>query len=519
MKHNKFVKGAFVLIVFNLIGKVIGAFYRIPLAKIVGSVGMGQYQLVFPLYCLVLTIATSGIPVAMSKLVAGFNSQNRFNDSKRLLKTSIILLTTLSAIGSATVIFGARFFAGLQGNVNNAICFYGIAPAVFFVGLLSAFRGYFQGNLIMFPTAFSGLVEQVLKMVLGLFLANSFLEFGTEYAVFGALLGISISELVSVVFLSVFYLCYSLKNKKVCNLEPDTYKNLSRQLLSLSVPITLGGLISPITAMVDSLIVVNLLMFSGFSNETSTMMLGLQSGVVEPLVNIPVIIAVSVSIVLLPSISDVSAEKSQEKIKNIIEKAYQITLSISIACFVCFVIFGEQILSFLYGGSLDVFELQTAMKLLFVGGLNIVFLALVQVTASALQGLGNASFPVKTLTVGCVIKILLDLILVSVKSINILGASIAGGVCYFTVFLLNYRKIKELTKASIVDLCFYISIQECFVCLFAFVVNVLMKMVFSDFVSLIIAGFVAVSIFLVTYFVFFMRDKNNEDFLSENKLT
>ena len=121
--------------------------------------------------------------------------------------------------------------------------------------------------------------------------------------------------------------------------------------------------------------------------------------------------------------------------------------------------------------------------------------------------------------IGCVIKILLDLILVSVKSINILGASIAGGVCYFTVFLLNYRKIKELTKASIVDSCFYISIQECFVCLFAFVVNVLMRMVFSDFVSLLISGVVAVSIFFVTYFVFFMSNKNDEDFLSENKLT
>ena len=63
------------------------------------------------------------------------------------------------------------------------------------------------------------------------------------------------------------------------------------------------------------------------------------------------------------------------------------------------------------------------------------------------------------------------------------------------------------------------TLRVAIVCLFAFVVNVLMKMVFSDFVSLIIAGFVAVSIFLVTYFVFFMRDKNNEDFLSENKLT
>ena len=62
MKNNTFIKGAIILIIFNLIGKVIGAVYRIPLAKIVGSVGMGQYQLTFPLYCLILTISSSGIP-------------------------------------------------------------------------------------------------------------------------------------------------------------------------------------------------------------------------------------------------------------------------------------------------------------------------------------------------------------------------------------------------------------------------------------------------------------------------
>ena len=78
MKNKVFVKGAVVLILCNLIGKVIGAVYRLPLARIVGGVGMGQYQLTFPLYCLILTISTSGMPVAISKLVAEYNSKNRF---------------------------------------------------------------------------------------------------------------------------------------------------------------------------------------------------------------------------------------------------------------------------------------------------------------------------------------------------------------------------------------------------------------------------------------------------------
>ena len=126
MKNKGFIKGALILIVFNLVGKVVGAIYRIPLAKILGSMGMGQYQLTFPLYCLILTIATSGIPVAISKLVAEFNSKNRFNDSKKLLWISVLILTIISFVGAVLVVINAKIIAKWQGNVDAFICYYGI---------------------------------------------------------------------------------------------------------------------------------------------------------------------------------------------------------------------------------------------------------------------------------------------------------------------------------------------------------------------------------------------------------
>ena len=121
--------------------------------------------------------------------------------------------------------------------------------------------------------------------------------------------------------------------------------------MNQAIPVTIGGLIAPVTAMIDSLLVVNLLMFTGFSNEIATTYLGLQSGVVEPLLNIPVIIAVSISTVILPNISKLSAEKSKDKVNDYIQKAMQISLCVSIACAICFVIFGRQILEFLYGST------------------------------------------------------------------------------------------------------------------------------------------------------------------------
>lgn len=516
-KHNKymknnFLKSAIILIVCNLIGKVLGAVYRIPLAGVLGSVGMGMYQLVFPLYCLILTISTSGMPVAISKLVAENNSKNNFNNSKKILKISLLILTIVSFVGAAVVIVFARFISKIQGNIDIYICYYGIAPAILFVGMLSAFRGYFQGNLLMFPTAISSLIENIVKMILGLLFANRLIVFGVEYAVLGALIGVSISEFVSVLFLVICYFIFNKKKNKKTELKSESFKFLTKQIFSLAVPVTLGGLIAPITAMVDSLLVVNLLMFSGFSSARATTMLGLQSGVVEPLVNIPVIIAVSISMVLLPNISKFNAENSKEKIKNVIENSFQISLCISLACAICFVIFGEQILNFLYGSALKEDELLIATKLLFLGSFNIIFLSLVQVTAGALQGLGYSKVPVKSLLVGCVIKIVLDVVFILIKPINIYGSVLSGAVCYFVVFMLNYFRLKRLINVDLKDTFFYIAIQECLVCMFAFFANKICVLLFSQTISMFVAGLITVAVFFVTYYVFFVYGKKSLDF-------
>lgn len=511
MKNNAFVKGAVVLIIFNLIGKVLGAVYRIPLANILGTVGMGKYHLVFPLYTLILTISTSGVPVAVSKLVAEFNAQGRFCESRKVLKIAIGVLLVVSLIGSAVVVFGAKFFSNIQGNSDIYICFYAIAPAVLFSSVLSVFRGYFQGNLLMFPTAISGFVEQVVKMTLGLFLARRLSSFGGVYAVFGAVLGVSISEFFSFVFLFVFYLFYSRKHKGL-NIQVEAgYRFLTKQLASMAAPITFSGMVSPLISMIDSLLVVNILMLLGFTNKNATMMLGIQAGIVEPLVNIPTILSISIATVLLPNISKKSSENSGEEVKNMVEKAIQISLSISLTFFICFLIFGRQILEFLYGARFTPDEVNLAVKLLFLGSVNIIFLSLIQVFSSTLNGLNQQKYVMKTTLVGCLIKIILDVALISISQINIMGAVISGGISYLIIMLLNYKKVRKLTGVKISNFYFYIAIQTSIVCVFAYFVNALIRMVLGDVVAMFLAGGMAGTVFLVTYYAFFIHSKNNEE--------
>lgn len=507
MKDNNFIKGTLILIICNLIGKVLGAIYRIPLASIIGGEGMGQYQLIFPLYCLVLTISTSGIPVAISKIVSQFNANGEYQNSKKLLKISLFLLTGISIICAGLIVIFAKFIATLQGNFDIYFCYYAIAPAILFVGILSALRGYFQGNLKMHPTAISGLIEQVIKLIAGLFLAKRFIDLGTQYAVFGAILGISISEFVACLYLMISYFVFNKQNKQKTAGELLKNRQLSKKLMDVAIPITFSGLIAPLTAMIDSFLVINLLIMIGFSNSEATVLLGLQSGIVEPLVNIPVVIAVSISTALLPTLSVANQKQDKSEVNSLIFRAFEISLSIAATCFVCFIIFGRQILTFLYGGSLTNAELLVAVKLLFFGGINIIFLSLVQVSSGILQGLNHQKYPVFSLFIGCIIKIGLDVALIIVPQINIFGSVISAGACYAIVFLLNWRKVKQMSGVKLFRAVGNIIVQQFFVCGFAYFLNKLFSPMFGSTISLFAAGIITGIIFLITFYILFLNKK------------
>ena len=238
--------------------------------------------------------------------------------------------------------------------------------------------------------------------------------------------------------------------------------------------------------------------------------MGLQSGIVDPLINIPIVIAVAISSSILPNLTDVYVKNDREATKNLVEKAFQITLSVVLACALCYVVFGRQILEFLYSNTLSFEELTISTKLLFLGGINLVFLSLVYISASVLQAMGKQKQAAKSILVGCGIKIVLTLALVSIEQINILGAMISGGVSYIIVFFMNFKHIKANCDFKMSRLLFSLSLQECMVCLGAFFVNFLIKIKFGGTPALLVGGVVAVLIFAVTYYVLFFEKKSKK---------
>ncbi|HCO19091.1 MAG TPA: polysaccharide biosynthesis protein, partial [Tissierellales bacterium] len=167
-KSQNYLKGAAVLGVAGIIVKILGAVYRIPLSNIIKDEGIGYYQTAYPIYVLLLTLSTAGIPVAIAKLVSEKRALGDYRNAHKVFKVSLVGLVVLGILTSLTVAVGAEMIVESIGNPNAYYALLALAPALLFVPIMAAFRGFFQGSQTMFPTALSQVLEQLFRVATGL---------------------------------------------------------------------------------------------------------------------------------------------------------------------------------------------------------------------------------------------------------------------------------------------------------------------------------------------------------------
>ena len=485
--------------IFGLVSKVVGAIYRIPLTSIIGAEGMGLYQMVFPLYTLMLTLSSSGIPSSISKLISESVAKNNYKQAKRILKVSFLLLVCFSLFCTIIVFVFAGVFAGLQGNISAKICYYGLAPAIILVGVIAGFRGYFQGLQCMMPSAVSGFIEQAVKMGFGLFFASIMVKKGIVYGVLGALIGISVSELVALVYLLITYIVKKAKMPKDLFVygEVLNYKNTAKKILSLSFFITLGGLIMPLTMLIDSGVVINILKSLGYSKSYATELFGLQTGTVGSIINMPVILSLSISTAILPYVSSRFSKGDFDGAKKSASKAILIAIIFALPASVGLFTFSKEVVVLLYGRGLTKGQILISANLLEIASVGVFYLSLLQVSSGILQGIGKFKIPLISLAVGATIKMVLNLVLISVPSINIMGAEFSTVVCYMVALFINLGLLKKY-KMLTLD-------HKIFVVMFLSLAIYFSKYLFQYFVSIMnyfIAFFTTITIVVVIYFFF-----------------
>ncbi len=429
-----FGASAMLLALGGLVCKIIGALYRIPLTNVLGAEGMGAYQTVFPVFTVLLTISSGGITQTVSALISGSEEEGR--EDRGILKAGFLDVIILSlGLGIFMFIF-APFLSSLQGSPVSSAGYKLLSPVLLLSGLSAVFKGYYQAKSNVFPTFFSSLIEQVAKLVFGLGLSVYLAQKGVEYALFGAFSGVLIAELFSFIFLSLRFLFGKDKPIRSDFKNPEGYDfyRIFRSVLPLSI----GGLILPLTSFFDSISVINILSRTLGDSALATALYGLLSGTVSTLVNLPVVFTVALGVTVIPALS-------REKSANAL--SVKATLSVKLALFVCLplsllmIVLASPIMDILYP-ALSLYERRVSAALLGISALGIPALGITQIYSSLLFSVGASGRATRNLAIAAVVKCIFSI--PAIYFFGIYGAAGATALCYFVSAILNTRTWRKL---------------------------------------------------------------------------
>ena len=483
-RWKKLLSGAGMLAACGLIAKMIGAVYKIPLTGILHAEGIGLYQLVFPLYVVLLTVSSGGLPVAISKIVSEFTAKGDTKGAKRTLWAAFFSLSIIGSLGSLVILLFREQIAAAQGNRLAAIAYVGIAPSVLIVALISCFRGYFQGKQNMFPTAISQLIEQVVKLAAGMLGAMYMMRYGLEWAVFGALAGVSLSEFIALSFLVIMYWAARGRAARKSARNPHTQlarallteaaseaapvitpaplakvnvstRDIYKKIYAVAIPVTLGALVIPITQVIDSLLIINILSHNGHTVREATASYGLLAGPVSALVSMPAVLSMSIAIALLPRISALKTQNSD--ISAVTAKSFKYSMITGAPFFALFAALGTPILRLLFAGAMPPEMVDLGGFLLMFAGAYVIFISFLQPAAATLQGVGKAYVPATNLFIGAAVKAIATCILLPI--VGILGAVLATLLCYMvTAFLDLVSMLRHVKRPQGILAAFFVPV-------------------------------------------------------------
>lgn len=459
------LKGSLILVVANLLVKVIGALFKIPITNLLGNEGMGYFSSAYTIYSGLFTVATAGLPVAIAKMIAESTARGNLRELKRIHGVSYAIFAVIGVAGACVLFFGADRFVKSYGD--NSICIKIVAPALFFVAVMSVYRGFFQGLSDMYPTAFSELIESGTKLVLGYAMAYIFLKKGLVYGAAGAISGVTAGSIFGCAFLIAMFF---VKRKKIYSsldntLAPPSYGNVFARLMGVALPVTVSASVFTITNLIDvfqigkrlSLIADKIPQeqidrcvkyaegsLSGAADKTEVIvnsLYGMYTAKVITMLNLIPAIVVALCLPLVPAIARAYTAKNYSEVSKTTYMSVKLTIAFALPGAVGIGVLSSPILRTLFGSNDASFLLRLITP-------AIVCVSLVLVTNAILQATGNVIIPVINIAIAGITKVIINYFLLVVPSVNINGVAIGSSVCYFIYMTLNVYYVIKVTKPN-----------------------------------------------------------------------
>ncbi len=421
MKKSSYFKGALTVSAGALVSKALGALYRIPLTALLGDAGMGVYQMVFPLYCMLLTVSSGGIPTGIARIISS-------NQCPFVERYALRVFACAGLLGATAMFAAAAPLAAAQGEPAVALCCKVMCPSVLFVSVISVVRGYFQGRGNMLPTAVTEVSEQLLKVVAGLILCYVYRHDAT-HAVIAAVFAVTFAEALSAVYAFALYSSSPKPRSPLFHASKNCYK----LILEYTLPLTLTAIALPACQLAESIVVVGVLRehITG-----ATALWGIFSGCAVTLVNLPVSLTYGLAAAGVPRISPVAQSGDNEGAKRLALNSVVSTFAVSAPCAVALAAFAPMVCGMLFG-SLSPSSRDLLVTLVRVMSVNAVSLSLVQTSSACLASLGMPLVSTFSQWLSGGLRILLSWLLTAFTPLSIVGAAVSANVCYLVAVLIN----------------------------------------------------------------------------------
>lgn len=443
IKLNDFINGIISLVISQILIKIFGVIYSIYLTNKTGfgDEGNAIYMSGYQIYALLLTISSIGVPNAISKLIAEKNGHKDLINRQRIFLIAIFIFAIIGAVGTIFLYIFSEMFASEILEIPKAtLSLKALAPAIFFVSITSVVKGFFNGINKIKITAKVQFLEQVLKSFLTIILveiASKYSNNNTEIMASAANMATTIATFCSMLYILIEYRKNLNIYEEKINFPKERMKHIIRNILIISMPMTLNAILLSLGKNIDSITVVKILKRI-IGEEEALKRYGIISSKIDILVTLPLSFNASISTALIPEITKLKSVNNISEIMKKIELSFLITVIIGIPY--CFGIYyySNDILNILFPNA------RSGSILLKMSSFGIIFSMLTQTVNAILQALGMNKIPVLASIIGIIFKVFSNIYLIPIEGIYEKGVIIGNILSSISNFLVVYFSLKNM---------------------------------------------------------------------------
>lgn len=429
MKESAFFKGTFILMAATLLSKMLGSIFRIPLQNIAGDEVLGIFSMVYPVYMMTLILSVAGIPVAISQLIAAESVKNAYVSIHHIMATARMLGFIFGTVCFALILLFSNQLAAALGTMASRPALITVSVTLIFAPFMAVYRGFFQGYEDMQPTAYSQVIEQVVRVavMLGVAYCLTALDYGQKYIAGGTMVGSAVGAIASLLFLHRRYANIRASLPKKSPLRFASFMTWSRKILSVALPIVVGSITAALFNVIDAFTIPFSLRSAGMKAANITYQYGIY-GRGLALVQIATVFSSSITLALIPLMTKKLALKDHQKATEIIDRTHWMThlLSWPAAIGLTALALPLNIALFTNAAGTDV------MAIICAGS---AFISLTLLGTGILQGIHMAKHAAIIVIAGGLLKAAVNLILVHYFGLK--GAALATLLVYSILFLAN----------------------------------------------------------------------------------